>query len=179
MTWTTEDGKHEAWVAAFFGDGAISVGSGPEGLAVHAGGAAPIAIDEHRPAENAIGWVGACSCGWRSTPWVRVADLDDQDLTRHRAYGDYLYEGQLVFDESPREIEQAVHAEWQQHLEPALLLAEIADLTTQRRALDDRLAATVARARRAKLAWEDIGRAAGVTRQSAHEKWSRAAALTG
>jgi hypothetical protein len=172
MTWTTEDGKHEAWVAAVFRDGAISVGSGPEGLAVHAGGAAKIEIDEWRPAENAIGWIGACSCGWRSTPWVRATDETEQDLAEHRAFGDVLYEGQMVFDECPREVEQGVHVEWKRHIEPDLLLGEISELTARRREVDEHLAATVAKARRLKVAWEDIGRAAGgITRQSAWERW--------
>ena len=170
MTWATENGKHEAWVAAFFGDGAISVGSGPQGLAVSASAGGE--VDEWRPAENAIGWIGACSCGWRSTPWVRVTDATEQDLAEHRAFGDILYEGQMVFDECPREVEQAVHVEWKRHIEPDVLLGEIAELTARRREVDELLAATVAQARRLRVAWEDIGRAAGgITRQSAWERW--------
>ena len=170
MTWTAEDGQHEGWVAAFFLDGAISVGSGREGLAVSAGGG--VEVDEWRPAENAIGWIGACNCGWRSVPWVRVTEETEQDLAEHRAFGDILYEGQMVFDECPSEVEQAVHGEWKRHIEPDLLLGEIAELTACRREVDERLAAAVAQARRLKVAWEDIGRAAGgITRQSAWERW--------
>jgi hypothetical protein len=53
-----------------------------------------------------------------------------------------------------------------------LLLGAIAELTARRREVDEGLAAAVAKARRHKVAWEDIGRAAGgITRQSAWERW--------
>ena len=196
MGFATEDGKHEGWVAALFADGAISGTSSAQGFQASyaADGGEMFYLDDWRPHSAVIGWVGACTCGWRSVPWTRVGTSTEEDLAARRAYGDFVWidremvtdfdpaapPGPVWFDVDHNAIGEITHAEWKQHIEPDLLLAEIANLTAQRQEVDERLAATVARARAVSLTWEDIGRAAGVTRQSAHERWSRtAAAATG
>jgi hypothetical protein len=198
MSFMTEDGKHEGWVAALFHD-ALSVGSGPEGFLVKvnmypADRAADgdVEPDDWRSHEAAIGWIGACTCGWRSAPWTRAAKPTDEDLAARRAFGDFVWidgaavtdfdpanpPGPVLFDIDHRAIGEITHAEWKQHIEPDRLLAQIADLTAQRHELDERLAKAVAQARAVNATWEDIGRAAGITRQSAHERWSRTAATS-
>lgn len=173
MSWSTEDGKHEMWIAARFADGAVSGGSGPNGyqVAYAADGTELHGRQEYRPDTAAVGWIGVCTCGWRSQPWTRVADRTEEDLSARRAFGDYLLEGRVLFDDNRAEVEQAIHAEWKRHIKPDQLLADIAELTARRREIDDRLAAKVAKARQVKIPWEDIGRAAGITRQSAWERW--------
>jgi hypothetical protein len=174
MTWETEDGTHEGWVAPLFADGAISASSGFDTYTVSydAAGASLFDRDEWRPGAAVVGWVAACTCGWRGQPWLRAAELSDEDLAARRVYGDYRADdGRLLFDPEQATVSAAVRTEWQQHVEPDLLLAEIAELTEQRNDLDRRLAGTVAKARQAGSTWDAIGRAAGITRQSAHERW--------
>lgn len=173
MSWSTEDGAHEMWIAARFADGAISGGYSNAGYRIMyaADGTDVYAREENRPDTASVGWIGVCTCGWRSTPWTRVSDRAQEDLAARRAFGDYLYEGQVMFDQNRAEVEQVIHAAWKRHIEPERLLTEIAELTGRRREIDQRLATTVAQARKANTPWEDIGRAAGITRQSAWERW--------
>jgi len=182
VTWSTEDGKHECWVAARFADGAFSAGRSGQGFQIGCAGDGIaeqwVIAEEWRADADAVGWTGVCTCGWRSQPWTRVHAPADEDLAARRAFGDYLPgDGRVLFDSDHRGVEDAVHAEWKRHIEPDLLLGEIAELTERRRDLDERLAAAVGKARQAKATWEDIGRAAGMTRQSAHERWRDAAGL--
>jgi hypothetical protein len=195
VTWSTEDGKHEGWVAALFADGAIHGSSRFDGFQASyaADGSEMFFPEDWRPHTAVVGWVGACTCGWRSQPWTRASVRAGEDLAARRAFGDYVWvdgeavtdfdpatvSGPVLFDVDHKVVAEAVHAEWKRHIEPALLLGEIAELTARRREVDERLAVAVAQARKAKTPWEDIGRAAGITRQSAHERWARIAAAAG
>lgn len=174
MTWMTEDGLHEGWAAARFADGAISGSTGPDGYRVSysADGAEAWELDEWRPDDAVVGWIGACTCGWRGQPWTRVADRAEEDLAARRAFGDYVTEdGRVLFDADRDVVADAVHAEWKQHIYPELLLAEVAALAQEHAEAGRRLAEAVGRARAVELSWSDIGTAAGITRQSAWERW--------
>jgi hypothetical protein len=174
MTWMTEDGTHEGWVAARFADGAISGGVGPAGYRVSydADGAEAWQREEWRPDAAVVGWMGACTCGWRAEPWARVAAQAEEDLAARRAFGDYLAEdGRVLFDVDHAAIADAVHGEWKRHIEPDVVLAEVAALAGEHAEVGRRLADAVGRARAVGASWTDIGAAAGITRQSAHERW--------
>jgi hypothetical protein len=184
-SWGTQDRKHAGWVGALFGDGAISIGLGPVDrpqagfqLGYDADGTDLEDLGICRGHAEVTGWIGVCTCGWRSRPWARVATPPEEDLAARRVYGGFFMSDGRLFDVDNRAVCRTTLAEWRQHIEPDGLLALIGDLTEQRRQLDERLARLVAQAREVGVTWEDIGRAAGVTRQSAHERWSRTVPTT-
>lgn len=186
MTWQTDDGKHEGWVAPTFADGGIgsgwagpAPGTGNGGVLVARIGDRELDYDDwqYRPEAEVTGWVMACNCNpdprrWRGKrvllgqPWTRVTSPAEQDLAARRVYspgGDY--------GDGPREIEDACHAEWRAHVRPDEVLAEVSTLAAEHADVGQRLAEVVGRARAVGVSWTDIGAAAGITRQSAHERW--------
>lgn len=182
MTWATEDGKHEGFVSCVMRDGSLSVGSGggPDGGAfvltppVDGDWAAALAASgDTRTVDgrDAVGWRGVCGCGWLGPLWVRVHRVDQADAGQRRV---------LVYDpdpdrygSEPPSLEEAVHVEWLDHLAPdeALNGVRIAAQAAGR-ALED-LDDAVRGARVLNLSWAAIGAAAGISRQSAHERWAR------
>ena len=117
------------------------------------------------------GWRASCSCGaWRSELWRRTTD-GAEDLAEQVVRASDAEIGGVP---ERAEVRAAVTAVWaRDHLAAVRATAEVE--TAQRRveaallALDD----AVAEARRRGVSWELIGRAAGVTRQSAHARWAR------
>lgn len=179
MSWQTDDGKHEGWVAATFADGALGSGWGAptaaqlgrqvraedHGVTVARIGDRylPVAEWQYRPEAEVTGWVTACECGWRGEPWTRVTAPDDQDLAARRVYSPDV--------DGPQGFHDAGHAEWKEHIGPHEILTEIATLSHEHAEVGRRLAETVARARAGGASWAEVGSAAGMTRQSAHERW--------
>lgn len=146
-------GDHEGWVAPLFADGAIGCGSSSGGIMVAtltADGELSYDDTRERSASDVIGHVAACACGWRghvqkglAHEWGYVEDADD---------------------------ERIIEA-WRRHIEPEKR-TEIVTEAAQRyaaagRDLDD----AVREARVSGASWADIGRAVGITRQSARERW--------
>ncbi|WP_404316273.1 AsnC family protein [Prescottella equi] len=152
----TERGDHEGWVAAVAPDGRGSVGS-MQGHVVLPGG--------ERIADNlVVGWRAQCECGWAGPLWTRVTDAEAADEREHR-----------VFDteggDPPVEVEDLIHPEWKAHVAPVEALAAVAAAATEARKARLRLDTVVAEARAVGASWADIGRAAEISRQSAHERW--------
>ncbi|MCO6011555.1 hypothetical protein NE236_42050 [Actinoallomurus purpureus] len=173
MSWQTDDGKHEMWIAAEFPGGWFSVGSTADGAMVerpgpdgrfHTAGDAGV-LD----GRQAIGWRGVCECGWRGSLWQRVDDPAAHDPAEYRIYDpDPSRHG-----DAPQEVEDAVWREWKdQDLEPETI-ADVRRAADDVRAAQARLDAAVRAARRDGRSWADIGTAAGISRQSAHERWAR------
>jgi hypothetical protein len=73
-------------------------------------------------------------------------------------------------------MEDLAWRDYRRHLAPDEALAAVAELTGQVNVGERQLDAAVATARAAGASWEAIGRAAGITRQSAHERWRDVAA---
>lgn len=105
------------------------------------------------------GWRAACECGWRGTQfWPRAAFRDWTSsiapdevagfATGHGAYG-----------------------EWFEHLHAALPGLAVHDAAQELAAARETLDQAVATARASGASWTLIGKAAGITRQSAHERW--------
>jgi hypothetical protein len=166
MSYQSDDGQHEGWEAAVFSGGRFSVGAEHEGVRVtRAIGDEAELID----GRTAIGWRGVCTCGWRGPLWERVTDPLEHDLAARK-----------VFDPDPSEwadipagfLEDTIHHEWLRHLPPASL-AEVRAAAEDVHKADYRLDEAVARARADGCSWADVGDAAGITRQSAHERWGR------
>jgi hypothetical protein len=190
MGWQTEDGKHEGWAAAEFPDGRLAVGSGTslDGvsyvLARHLGGnRADHAGGEADKVDGltAVGWRGACECGWRGPLWERVTEpparaealLDGTDGGRVDWAARKVFDpGLTAHGDASSSIEDSIFQEWRGHL-PSLALADIREAAENVRKTDYRLAEAVARARADGCSWAEIGAASGITRQSAHERWSK------
>jgi hypothetical protein len=176
MSYQTDDGLHEGWDAAEFPDGRFSVGSGDGGTLVRFVGpdldADDVLADDLGrgvlDGRTAIGWRGLCGCGWRGPLWRKVADTGQHDLAAYRVYDP----APSVYGDAPAGIEDAIYQEWLGHL-PAPALIDVRAAAEDVRKAETRLDDAVARARADGSSWADIGDAAGITRQSAHERWSR------
>lgn len=73
---------------------------------------------------------------------------------------------------TPADVEEAIHREWRDHLEPETLAAVHTEAQAAS-AAQARLTEAVREARRDGRSWADIGSAVGITRQSAHERWAQ------
>jgi hypothetical protein len=164
MSWQNEDGTHEGWDAAVFPGGQVSVGwaagkgvmvrvPGPDGKLSYEGEPGIIA-----DASTATGWQARCECGW-------AGPLHPAAPGQATTYAD-----------PPGELGETIWQDWKAHL-PSPALAEISALTAQIAELTGRLAVKVAQARAAGETWAAIGDAAGMTRQSAHERWGKSVAV--
>ena len=105
------------------------------------------------------GWRAACECGWRGAGfWPRAEYPRSSSMAPDEVDG---------FD-----TDGGIFAEWSVHLHatlPGLAVHDAAqDIDTAMRRLDQ----AVAEARRAGASWTVIGAAAGLTRQSAYQRWS-------
>lgn len=182
MGWTHDSDTHfhEAALVAVFEDGAVSRGStmvdGVDHELVEWG--RPPSEDHLRPSAEIVGWLLTCDCASRfssevstwtdSVQWSRVPSASLEDLTCHRVFAP-----DTDLDVNVRhEVAEAARTVWQrQHLDPIDVADEIQAAADARRDADGRLDAAVAKARRLGRSWADIGAAAGMTRQSANERW--------
>ncbi|MFF0249908.1 hypothetical protein [Streptosporangium sandarakinum] len=110
--------------------------------------------DEHEGQAERLpgGWRGRCACGW-SGPSHVTATLLDPSL--------------------PPAVEGEIHREWAAHLPPPSLRA-LRQAAAAAQSAQEHLEAAVRAARADGRSWADIGAAAGITRQSAHERWAKA-----
>lgn len=121
------------------------------------------------PWSEVAGWQAACDCGWRGPEWA----IDDVTLrlTENFDASDALLTGGGT-------VEDAALAAWREHVRPIQERAgrvegiEAAANRYWQARHDLDLAVDAAREEPA-ISWADIGVAAGMTRQSAHERWSR------
>jgi hypothetical protein len=161
MGWVTEDGKHEGYAVCLLRDGRWAA-------SYSGGGVIPSgARDELVPDDQVVGWRARCDCergNWEGSEWARAATPTETDLAARRAYSEDAF--------APDEVEAAIQAEWWDlHAGPYEKLAAVSQTAAAahkaRRQLDDAVSA----AREAGASWADIGRAVGISRQSAHERW--------
>jgi hypothetical protein len=186
MGWQTDDGKHEGWDAAEFPDGRFAVGSENGGAMVRSIGPG-LDADAGRgvlDGRTAIGWRGLCTCGWRGHLWRKVTgDISNgppqevldkmaargmRELTAHEAYDP----DPSVYGDAPAGLEDEIWREWHGHLPPQSL-ADVREAALAVAGAQLQLDEAVRRARGDSCSWADIGDAAGITRQSAHERWGR------
>lgn len=183
MGWTDDEVEgHEGYAAYLTRDGRTAGSSSGLGVLIRrldAGQAAAAAWRQNRtptnedmydlvPYADVVGWRNLCECGWQGTTWDRAAttvtgSFPDADSA-------YLPGGDSVDD--------AAYAEWQTHIQPLKRLAGVQAAAAAYAAARDELdrAVHAARASDPAASWADIGRATGMTRQSAHERWSEASA---
>lgn len=174
MTWVTDDGAHEGWVLPTFADGGLggAWGAPPDGSTSRAVAVTRIGTREleyadwqWRSPSEITGWVSGCSCRWRGTTWTRVATPDEHDPAAGRVYA----EDGMADDQS--QLEDRAHREWARHVAPDEALRVVSDLAGKQAEIGRQLDAAVAKSRALGKSWDAIGRAAGVSRQSAWERW--------
>ncbi|MFS3130645.1 hypothetical protein ACLM5J_19745 [Nocardioides sp. Bht2] len=186
---------HEAHLVAEFPDGSRGIGISTGGT--YAAGEVIVGVEyvgepgaitdevyATRPAATAVGWRIICDCteggdSTRRTKWIsellpRVPSQELEDLSSGRFH---VADAADVDDlDEIKPYDQAVRAIWERdHLHGITALEQI---TAVRRGIVDAeqaLSLAVARARSAGSTWEAIGRAAGMTRQSAQERWGKRA----
>ena len=181
MSWITDAGDHEGWVARVLEDGREAHGStgrhrddGSVEYVELVGVAGDPDGEEQVSSDHVVAWVPECTCGWRGTIWERVTELhlaDDAAQRGWRPLGE-------VGDEPPH-VEEFAHAEWRRHLQPHDAAAAVGRAAEAVAEHQRQLEAAVIDARRLGLSWEKIGAAVGITRQAAHERWGRVATETG
>lgn len=175
MSWITDEGDHEGWVARVLEDGRQAHGSTgrrrEDGSVEHF---ELVGVDddpegeEQVPSDCVVSWVPQCTCGWQGTTWERVTELHLADDATRRGWRPLGEAG-----DEPQHVEEFAHAEWRRHLQPHDAAAAVRRAAEAVAEHQQRLEAAVREARRLGLSWEKIGAAAGISRQSAHERWAR------
>ena len=187
MGWVSEDGRHEGYLVPQFVDGqrgaGVTGGSIPRdqvatGVEVQAEDGTwsyPL-----RPAGEVTGWVICCDCyardSFRPTTWVgpvftRVASQALEDLDKLRLYAT---DEDVAYASAREDVDEAVLSLWRtEHVFATDALSEVEAASAAAAAARHRLDAAVTFARHGGASWAAIGRATGMTRQSAQERWRR------
>lgn len=163
MGWTVEevsDSEHEGWAAPALSDGRLSGGSTLGAVLVG---------DEQVPESQVVAFQAACVCGWRGVSWLRVSDPSSTNLRLRRVHTATGFN-----DDLPDSVEAMMRDEWLAHVRPVAVVGPVAVASLEYDQAGQRLTEAVVLARDAGASWADIGRAAGVSRQSAHERWAAA-----
>lgn len=176
LAYQTDDGLHEGWDAAVFSGGRVSVGSEHEGVRViqldlaawREGRYSAAGEAELIDGRTAIGWRGVCTCGWLGPLWERVTDPLEHGLAARKVFDPVPSE----WADTPAHVDDAIRGEWLRHVPPRAL-ADVRAAAEDVRKAEARLNEAVQRARGDGSSWADIGLAAGITRQSAHERWGQ------
>ncbi len=162
---------HEGWVANVLADGRVASGSTAGGVIVHELTGDDVAaerevrrypgsdyLDVVIPWDQVLTWRLTCECGWtgRERP-AQVAS--DSPIDGYRDY-----------DAFP-EIEEAFAREWSAHVEPFAALADLNQLVDELRTGEARIDDKVRFARSSGASWSQIGRAAGLSKQGAQQRW--------
>ena len=172
MGWISNDNEHEGYAACVAPDGRLSGSSTAggmlfKGLTGHYPPDTTMTDYEVIPDSQIIGWRGACECGWRGELWERVTSPAAADFSRRR---DYVSPEE--FANASGQVEDAIHDEWKAHVAPSEAILGVEAAAREYHQAGHRLDKTVAAAKAAGASWADIGRAVGISRQSAHERWA-------
>jgi hypothetical protein len=190
---------HEGYMAAEFEDGYRALGIGGTGIPP-----GHLAVDQYRdgtfgqeavrrhdgdaafqirPAGEVIGWRVVCNCyspgdvmptnRWVSQQlWARVPSPVRHDPNAFRIYA----ADDDVLDVISGEAHMAGHAVWwNEHIGDIDAEAEISTALAAIRSGEEQLDRAVLQARAKRLSWAKIGAAAGMSAQSAHERWAKRA----
>lgn len=94
-----------------------------------------------------------CKCGWEGS--LRPAETNTEFNDRNCA----------------EEFEDAFLLEWQVHVAPFAALSELDRLVAEHRELGDHIVEKVALAQSSGASWSEVGRAAGMSKQGAQQRW--------
>ncbi len=195
MSWGDELGRHEGYVVAVFADGRFGGGIESGGIPVYGDdgqsqldGAGNAVLT--RPPAAVVGWRVACShapasvsdddlAHWYGTSefwtgptvWRRVYSPAEEDLAAGLIHAPLDADTGSVWVDDRDDVHELMLAEWDTHVIPGeharSIRRALAAVTDAARTVDLEVAA----ARAAGLSWADIGAAAGITRQAAHDRW--------
>lgn len=186
----SDDGLHEGWLAPVFHDGqrgyGVSGGGIPsDHIAVGPEAQGPDGTWHYpsRPAGEVTSWVIVCDCAagsqarslstWLGPVFTRVPSTALEDLRARRVYA---VDEDVVDVFHRQDVEAVVAGLWRsEHLFTAGTLADVSAAAEAVDAARARLDGAVAMARHGGANWADIGRATGMTRQSAQERWRTSA----
>lgn len=158
---------HEGWVANVLADGRVAGSITGGGVIVHElTGDDVVAEREVRryegsdyidvviPWAEVVTWRVTCQCGWTGIERAAIADA------KHSSR------------DCPEEVEDRIFAPaWDAHVAPFVALHDLDELTDQLRDLEQRITDKVQLARTGGASWADVGRAAGLSRQGAQQRW--------
>ena len=185
MGYVTADGRHEGYLVPVFFDGERGAGTTGGGIPDDEVVSGRLVQAEDgtwtyptRPAREVTGWAVCCDCTMgdtvRHTTWVgptftRVASAELEDLAELRLFA---RDDEVASVAERPEVEEAVIDLWRsEHAFGADALAEVETDAIAAAHARQRLDAAVAIARHGGASWPEIGRAAGITGQSAQECW--------
>ncbi len=178
MGWRDETTGHEGYVVCTFADGMLGSGGSADAITVSQapdGELLPVEQWSKLPSSAVVGWQVACDCpgsrtGWLSDQeWARVANPAKEDIARGQIYA--TDEG-VRFVEDRDDLHEVFRATWRKHVERGESLAELRSARAAMHAAERRLDLAVSQARSQGVSWAEIGRATGMTRQSAHGRWA-------
>lgn len=162
--------EHEGWVANVLDDGRAASGTTSGGVlpreVVPADREAGYEIRTYGagheevvvPWDRVTTWQVQCECGWTGST--------------KRAYVTH----ENGWRDCPEDLEEGFFVpQWREHVAPFTALGDIEQLVDELRSIEDRAAAAVTTARQHGASWSQIGRAAGLTRQGAQQRWGTTA----
>ena len=172
----TDDGRHEGYVAHLFADGMYggTWSNGPVATSTADGALLDSKQWQYRTQDEVVGWRVICTdmrnykapeC-WRGPVWTRVATAAEADPERHRVYAPDPY----GLDEDTSDL---IMLDWERHIAPSQAAYPVELAAREFYDAQDRLNEAVRQARADGASWTDIGDAAGMSRQSAHQRWSK------
>lgn len=185
MGFVTDDGLHEGYLVPQFFDGQRAAGITGGTLAddqVASGSEFQLPDGTwsipSRPAGEVTGWVLCCDCyaksGHNPVTWVgpvftRVPSKLLEDIGQRKIYA---VDEDVAYVSDRPDVEQAVMDLWRsEHAFSMDALAEVEAASEAAAAARRRLDTAVSLARHGGASWVAIGKAAGMTRQSAQERW--------
>lgn len=182
MSWISDDNLHEGYFSPILVDGAESSGSNAAGplVMIRDSDGTYTGQDDQRSDDDVVGWLLKCNCTtddgyttWTGDRWSRVPTPAQDDPTLGRVY---LAPGDSSSDVMERSDIAAVgRARWlSQHVTPHEALGEIRTARMEMSVARQRLDVAARLARAAGQSWAAIGEAAGMSRQSAQERWGSA-----
>jgi len=132
-----------------------------------------------RPAGEVTGWVVCCDCystasfgapsSWVGPVFTRVPSKTLEDLTARRVFA---ADDDVAYVSERDDVQGAAVGLWRsEHAFGIDALTELKAAAAAAAQAKLRLDAAVALARHSSASWADIGRAAGMARQSAQERW--------
>lgn len=160
---------HEGWVANVLADGRVSASTTSGGVIVHElTGDDVVAgyevrrypntdhVDVVVPWEKVAAWRVTCECGWTGSERPAVTE------TKHGTR------------DCPESLEDSWAApEWGAHVAPFAALTDLEQLVDQHRDVESRIIDAVRLARAGGASWAQVGRAAGLSKQGAQQRWSQ------
>lgn len=173
VLWVSGDGVHDGMPGFMVPDGRVAWSTSGDGVLVEGVTGAykpdPTERDcEIVPADDVTGWRARCECGWLGPVWKRVTSSSQRDHAKRRVYVPHQ-----SIATPPVACEDDMKKEWAAHAIPATAVTEIEAAAKAVKTAQARLDRAVTRGRATALTWAVIGAAAGITRQTAHERWNK------